>query len=225
MITVRMIQYWNDYHKREQREQFRDLKELEEWIFAQMRVDYSSGHGRNWLSFPRCDTECEIYQIPVRPEYGGYVYWIKLIEDGDIGIMFSDDSFTAGQRHCTNVMREWLAKCEARKKTHAFCFAEDGTGIEENQDSYEQRLGRYGGTCAICHCSEQENKSSGGECGFRTTVKRAAAKIHVAGGCDAGDDYSSGYDDGITTALEILLKETGYCLEDIMEMDELYGSE
>lgn len=29
MITVRMSQYWNDYHKKELRERFRGLKELE----------------------------------------------------------------------------------------------------------------------------------------------------------------------------------------------------
>ena len=32
MITVRMTQYWHDYHKQELRERFRSLKELEEWI-------------------------------------------------------------------------------------------------------------------------------------------------------------------------------------------------
>lgn len=41
MIIVRMIQYWNDYHKKELREQFRSLKELADWIFDQMRADYT----------------------------------------------------------------------------------------------------------------------------------------------------------------------------------------
>ncbi len=34
MITVRMIQYWNDYHKKELRENFGNLKGLEDWILT-----------------------------------------------------------------------------------------------------------------------------------------------------------------------------------------------
>ena len=116
MITVRMIQYWNDYRKKERREQFRGLKELEDWIFGQMCVDYSSEDGRGFLTFPECDVEKHIYQISVQPECGGCVYWIKQIEDDRSGIIFSDGTFTAGQKHYTRAVREWLAGCEKRKK-------------------------------------------------------------------------------------------------------------
>lgn len=51
-------------------------------------------------------------------------------------------------------------------------------------------------------------------------VKKAARRIHEAGGCDAGDGYSKGYDDAITLALGILLEETGYLLEDILDYME-----
>ena len=51
-------------------------------------------------------------------------------------------------------------------------------------------------------------------------VKRAAKRIHDAGGCDAGDGYSKGYDDAITLALGILLEETGYVMEDILDCME-----
>ena len=125
MITVRMIQYWNDYNKKELREQFRSLKELEDWIFGQMRVDYSSEHGRNLLSFPKCDVKDRIYEISVRTECGGCVYWIKQIEDDGSGIIFSDGTFTAGQKHCTRAVREWLVGCEGRKKNPTFNFASD----------------------------------------------------------------------------------------------------
>lgn len=47
-------------------------------------------------------------------------------------------------------------------------------------------------------------------------IKRIGRKIHEAGGCDAEDDYSRGYDDAITLALDILLKETGYGIEDLI---------
>ncbi len=88
MITVRMIQYWNDYHKKELQERFGDLEELADWIFNQMRVDYTSESGRDLLSFPKCDTNDRIYEISVRPERGGYVFWIKQIEDENSGIIF-----------------------------------------------------------------------------------------------------------------------------------------
>ena len=52
------------------------------------------------------------------------------------------------------------------------------------------------------------------------SVKKAAKKIHEAGGCDATDEYSRGYDDAVTTALNILLEETGYVIEDIPDYGE-----
>lgn len=51
----------------------------------------------------------------------------------------------------------------------------------------------------------------------RKVIKRIGRKIHEAGGCDAEDDYSRGYDDAITLALNILLEETGYDIEEIIE--------
>lgn len=47
-------------------------------------------------------------------------------------------------------------------------------------------------------------------------IKEIGRKLHEAGGCDAEDDYSRGYDDAITLALNILLEETGYGIEDII---------
>lgn len=38
--------------------------------------------------------------------------------------------------------------------------------------------------------------------------------------CDAEDDYSKGYDDAITIAIDILLEETGYCIEEILDYEE-----
>ena len=37
------------------------------------------------------------------------------------------------------------------------------------------------------------------------SIRKAAEKIHEAGGCDGTDEYSRGYDDAVTLALNILL--------------------
>ena len=55
---------------------------------------------------------------------------------------------------------------------------------------------------------------------FTSRVKMAAKRIHIAGGCDAEDEYSKGYDDAITLALDILLEETGYVIEDVIDYGE-----
>lgn len=52
------------------------------------------------------------------------------------------------------------------------------------------------------------------------SVKKAAKRIHEAGGCDATDEYGKGYDDAVTLALDILLEETGYVIEDILDHGE-----
>ena len=53
------------------------------------------------------------------------------------------------------------------------------------------------------------------------SVKKAAKRIHEAGGCDATDEYGRGYDDAVTLALNILLEETGYVIEDILDYGEV----
>lgn len=211
MITVRMIQYWNDYHKKELRERFRDLEELADWIFNQMRVDYTSEHGRNLLSFPKCDTNDRIYKISVRPECGSYEFWIKQIEDEYSGIIFSDGTFTAGQKHCTKAVREWLTKCENRKKSPTFNFALDETDTAIN-----------GGFMSKCNNDfmDKDNKNFKEDFVSGRLIKRAAKRINEAGGCDAKDEYSKGYDVAITVALNILLEETGYTIEDILDFEE-----
>lgn len=196
MITVRMIQYWNDYHKRELEERFRDLEELADWIFRRMRTDYTSEYGRNLLSFPKCDVTDKIYAISVMPEYGSYEFWIKQIEDEHSGIVFSDGTFTAGRKHCTKAVREWLERCERRKRNPVFNFAPDEADTASKEDSVSEWF-----------------------------IKRAARKIHEAGGCDATDEYSKGYDDAITVALNILLEETGFTIEDILDYGEDKGIE
>lgn len=214
MITARMIQYWNDCHKKELRERFGGLGELEDWIFDQMRVDYTSEAGKNMLSFPKCDTGSSIHEISVRPEYGGYVFSIRLIEDGDSGIIFSDGTFTAGQKHCTKAVREWLAGCRDRKENPTFHFASDAAeaGGDFKEDFMSGRVIR-------CYM-DKDNKNLNEDYISGRLVKRAIRKIYNAGGCDAEDEYSKGYDDAVTVALDILLEETGYALDDEADTED-----
>ena len=51
-------------------------------------------------------------------------------------------------------------------------------------------------------------------------IKKSAKKLHEAGGCDAQDDYSRGWDTGITEALDILLSATGYTIEEVLDYEE-----
>lgn len=203
MITVRMIQYWNDYHKKELRERFRSLDELADWIFNQMRADYTSERGKYLLSFPKCDTDKGIYRISVMPEYGEYEFWINQIEEEDAGIIFSDGTFTAGRKHCTKRVREWLAGCEERKKNPTFHFASDEKG--RSADFKEDFM------------PWSADKDFKGDYVPGRLVKRAIREIYNAGGCDAGDEYSEGYDAAIELALDILMKETGCEFEDALE--------
>ncbi|MDE6053372.1 MAG: hypothetical protein K2G55_06375 [Lachnospiraceae bacterium] len=53
-----------------------------------------------------------------------------------------------------------------------------------------------------------------------SSIKMAAKRIYEAGGCDAMDEYSMGYDDAVTLALDILLEETGYVIKDILDCEK-----
>lgn len=128
MITVRMIHYWNDDVKWEETKRFGNLGDLEDWIFNQMRVDYSRENGQFYLSFPKCGKNEDIHGISICPESGSHTTWIKQIADDGKGIIFSDGTFTAGQKHATAQVRYWLQECENRRRSPSFHFAPDDTG-------------------------------------------------------------------------------------------------
>ena len=172
MITVRMIEYWNDYRKKERKERFMSLEHLADWIFDQMKVNYSDKRWTYSLYFPKCETRDRISYISVTPEYGGSCLWIKLIEEDGLGIIFSDGTFTARQN-----------------------FAPDEPEQETDDAMTERAISA-------------------------DAVKMVAYKIHKAGGCDAKDEYSKGYDEAISLALDILLKETGLDFDEVMDYVE-----
>ena len=55
----------------------------------------------------------------------------------------------------------------------------------------------------------------------RCIVKRAAKRINDAGGCDVKDEYSKGYDDTITLAINILWKKQGMCWKMHLMMEKI----
>lgn len=193
MIAIRMIEYWNDYDQYARKERFQDLDALADWIFGQMSVDYSGPQGSHTLSFPSCKDEQNIYRISMMPTATEQTLWIKLIEDDSRGILFSDGTFTAGQKHCVRDVKEWLAKCEERRKRPVFSFAADLP--ETNR--------------ADSHAALQDGMV------MMDRIKKAAWRIHEAGGCDATDQYGQGFDDAIVVAVNSLLDEFGLTFEEI----------
>lgn len=193
MITAKITEYRNDYNQHERRERFQDLDAFADWIFGQMQVNYSDKDGSFALWFPKCDDIRWLSYIKVIPEYNGPSLWIKQIEDDSRGILFSDGTFTAGQKHCTRDVREWLAKCEERRKHPVFHFAPD-MPEEDGMDS---------------HTAPPDRAVS------IDRIKKAIYRIHEAGGCDAADEYGKGYDDAIVVAVNILLDEFGLAFEDV----------
>ena len=92
--------------------------------------------------------------------------------------------------------KHWMMKCGNRKKSPTFNFAQDEADT-----------------------ASKENILSG------NLIKRIAKKIHEAGGCDAKDEYSRGYDAAIAVALDIILEETGFVIEAILDYEEDKGLE
>lgn len=87
MITAKIVKYYNDYNQKAFDKTFENLDELADWIFDQMQIDYTKKPGCDFLTFPT-NRFGKWYEISVRPNYGGYVYWIHEI-DSENGIIFS----------------------------------------------------------------------------------------------------------------------------------------
>ena len=122
MITAKIVKYYNDYNQKAFDKMFENLDELADWIFDQMQLDYTKKPGCDFLTFPT-NRFGKWYEISVRPNYGGYVYWIHEI-DSESGIIFSSGKYTAGKDFCAEKVQEWFQKCEERKKHPKFNFVE-----------------------------------------------------------------------------------------------------
>lgn len=126
MLRVKCERYWNDFHRKNEEMSFHDLAELEEWMFTQMEQDYA---GKSYvMSFPTPEIAERIrseapWRIEFTPKWGGETIWIRQIKN-ERGIIFSDGTFTAGQKHWSAEVQNWLRHCEERRKAPKFDFAE-----------------------------------------------------------------------------------------------------
>lgn len=107
MITAKIVKYYNDYNQKAFDKTFENLDELADWIFDQMQLDYTKKPGCDFLTFPT-DRFGKWYEISVRPNYVGYVYWIHEI-DSESGIIFRVGNIQPGkisvQKRCRSGSR------------------------------------------------------------------------------------------------------------------------
>ena len=129
MLKVKFERYWDDNHCQNDSISFSGgLASLEEWIFSQMLRDYSGENGRHTMSFP---TPSKVEQanasgpwtIKLYPSYNSPSIWIHLIEN-DKGVIFSDGQHTAGKKHWSQEVKNWLTHCEERRHSPVFNFVE-----------------------------------------------------------------------------------------------------
>lgn len=125
MIKVKYERYWNDFKRTSEVKSFSNLCELENWIFSQMQQDYTD---TLVMGFPTPNKAKRInasapWRIEFTPQFGGESIWIHQIENFK-GIVFSDGKFTAGMRHWSKEVQEWLVHCEERRRSPQFNFVE-----------------------------------------------------------------------------------------------------
>lgn len=119
MIRVDYELYANSILRKEQELYVFSLKELENWIFKKIDFDYTKKENRFKIFFP---TE-EPYTIAIDPAINHPLIWIHKIETYS-GIIFSDGKYTAGQKHWSKEIKEWLKHCKDRVETPKFNFVD-----------------------------------------------------------------------------------------------------
>lgn len=126
-MHIKYENYWNDYKRETGDEDFRSLYELETWIFGQMQTDYSKDPYLMYFPTPEILKKIGCEDAPGRIEFTpvrGKNVWIHMITDGSGGIIFSDGTFTAGQKHWSREVKDWLRHCEERRKAPVFNFVD-----------------------------------------------------------------------------------------------------
>lgn len=124
MLRIKFERYWNDYHRKDDVKPFDDFSDLENWLFSQMQQDYTKEPYA--MCFPTPAAAKRIHAdgpwcIEIQPKYGEEQIWIHQIESSE-GIIFSDGRFTAGKKHWTTEVQDWLVHCEQRRKNPQFNF-------------------------------------------------------------------------------------------------------
>lgn len=126
MLKVKYEQYWNDSNRKIEELTCLDLEDLENWMFDQMEQNYTVSE--NAMNFPTPEVALRIgartpWAIGLKPKQDGETFLVRLIQS-DQGIIFSDGTFTAGQKHWSTQVRDWLIHCEERRKAPQFNFVE-----------------------------------------------------------------------------------------------------
>lgn len=109
----------NDDYNKHLEKSFIALETLENWIFDQMSQNYADNP--HIMSFTNPKSPNGPSCISFTPAYGGENYRIHQIET-DMGIIFSDGTHTAGQKHWSKDVQNWLMHCEERRKNPTFTF-------------------------------------------------------------------------------------------------------
>lgn len=124
MLKVFYEVYWNDNRVQTREKNFMSLEGIADWLFAMMRCDYTS-EDNYAISLPRERDGLypkEPTVIRFRPSYDEPDYTIRKITDGD-SIVYSDGTYTCGQKFWTDEVREWCRQCEERRKNPSFNFS------------------------------------------------------------------------------------------------------
>ena len=116
MIRITYTEYYNDYCKYSHEANFRDLTDLENWIFKQMKQKYQNNY--YVMYFPETPS-----RILFAPESTGAKNWIHLIEN-ERGIIFSDGKMTNGLKHQSEEVRQWLIHCNQRQNQPTYNFVD-----------------------------------------------------------------------------------------------------
>lgn len=118
-IKYEQVSPVNDENNKHLEKSFISLETLENWIFDQMSQDYTGDSKA--MSFPRLASPNGPSCISFTPTCTGEKYCIHQIENG-IGIVFSDGTHTAGQKHWSKDIQTWLTHCEERRRNPTFNF-------------------------------------------------------------------------------------------------------
>lgn len=127
MIKIKYEVYLNDFVRKNKEQSFSGLGELADWIFDQMEQDYQKDNFVMYFPTPkrvekfRTDGPSRIEFMPKR---GEATIWIHQISS-EKGIIFSDGTFTSGQKFWSKSVQQWCEACNERQHKPKFNFVED----------------------------------------------------------------------------------------------------
>lgn len=111
MIRIYYEEYFGDDKREYYEKEFKNLTELEDWIFGQMQRPYDKKNNPYAMHFPKAEPS----RIEFTPIRRGPTYWIRMIEN-DFGTIFTDGKYTGEYTHWSDEVKEWLAHCDKRRE-------------------------------------------------------------------------------------------------------------